>query len=283
MEAPSSPDRNQPRIIGVDDERIFLSIETGQKTLELRVGFNSFSRIKPGDILEFRTRSKKIGIKAKVKETRKYKTLEEVTATEDVEKIAPSMSREELNKISARTFKEQDVKKYGLIVIDFEKIEEYDEKKLEEEMAASYARSEKYYEEQLARSDLEPGQAQHLLEQAAQLASLENNSVAAFISFTNNFFSKFPGGRQWGDAAYSKQERKGKPKGREMEQWEMDELRIHDDLMELLKELLARPEFVAQISNIRKMRDIDPGACDLMKKVYIGMRNKGHAHSSLYS
>src|SRR5687767_2929506 len=103
MEAPSSQDRNQPRIIGVSKE-FFFSIESGQKTLELRVGFNSFARIKPGQIVEFSALGIKNLIKVRVKEIRKYKTLEEVMADEDIEKIAPGMSREKIDRISEKIF-----------------------------------------------------------------------------------------------------------------------------------------------------------------------------------
>src|SRR3989338_9758029 len=90
---PSSHDQNQPRIIYVKSE-LFSEIESGQKTLELRIAFGSFSNIKAGDTLEFRKGNNQ-SIRVKVRDVRPYSNLSDVLGKEEVNKIAPGLSREE--------------------------------------------------------------------------------------------------------------------------------------------------------------------------------------------
>lgn len=117
---PRSLDRNQPRVIYIKSE-VFSEVESGRKTLELRIAFSSFSNIKTGDTIEFRKGDNR-GIKVKVKDVRNYSNLESVLDKEEVNKIAPGFSKEQALSQSEKLLKQSDIENHGLIVIDFERI-----------------------------------------------------------------------------------------------------------------------------------------------------------------
>ena len=120
-EMPTYQERNLPKVLFVQ-KKFFSQIESGEKTAELRVAFSFFTQIKPGFILEFRTGGVKESIRVRVGEVRRYDALDEVLARENVSKIAPGMSPEGITSESSRLFNSKDIEKYGLIVIDFEKV-----------------------------------------------------------------------------------------------------------------------------------------------------------------
>ena len=78
--------------------------------------------MKSGHTLEFRTLGVKENVRVRIREIRKYKTLEDALVVEDAEKIAPGVPREEMIKSSQERFKPENVQKYGLMALDFEKI-----------------------------------------------------------------------------------------------------------------------------------------------------------------
>ena len=122
--SPRWPDQNLHSIMGVSEEA-FSAVESGQKTLEIQLGANNFSHIKPGTVLEFMTLgAKKPMIKVRVLGTRKYQTLEDLMAAEDMAKIAPGKSKEEIEQYFQKIFtsESKDIQKHGLVVINFEKI-----------------------------------------------------------------------------------------------------------------------------------------------------------------
>jgi ASC-1-like (ASCH) protein len=116
---PRQPDKNSPHLAYIKDE-FFIPIESGEKTLELRIGFGSFSKINEGDILKFKTSRK--SIKVKVNAVREYKTLEGVMGKEDINKIVPGISKEGFIDGSKKFFKQSDIDLKGLVVLEFEKI-----------------------------------------------------------------------------------------------------------------------------------------------------------------
>lgn len=117
---PKSQEEREPRVIYIKNE-LFTEIESGRKTLEVRVLFHSFSDVKACDIIEFRNSNNK-SVRVKVNDIRKYSNLEDVLNKEQVDRIAPGFSKEEILSGSKKFFEEGSIKKYGLVVIDFEKI-----------------------------------------------------------------------------------------------------------------------------------------------------------------
>lgn len=103
-------------------ENFFQDIVSGLKTLELRVAFHSFSDINVGDMIIFKS-GKGEAIEVEITDVRKYTSLNEVMQTEDVSKLAPGMSDEQINKISKTIFSEADIKNYGLVLFEFKKVE----------------------------------------------------------------------------------------------------------------------------------------------------------------
>jgi ASC-1-like (ASCH) protein len=120
--ASGAHEQNPPKLLWIKDE-FFPYLESGKKTCELRIGYRSFLRLKSGDTLEFKSPRNDKGVKVGVKEVRRYPTFESMTATENIWKIAPNVrSVDEAEAIFKRIFHENEVKKHGLIVIEFEKI-----------------------------------------------------------------------------------------------------------------------------------------------------------------
>lgn len=118
---PDSPEKIPPRIIFVR-EKFFSAIEDGLKTCELRVAFRSFLQIKPGQILELKTSQNRKIIKARVVAMRQHPNLESVIEKENMNKIVPGLPRKLISRKLKDFFNEADVKAYGLVVIEFEKI-----------------------------------------------------------------------------------------------------------------------------------------------------------------
>ncbi|MDP9249049.1 MAG: ASCH domain-containing protein [bacterium] len=119
--SPRSADQTIERV-AFTNEQSYSQIMSGQKTADLRAAANTLTTLKPGYIVEFRTTGVKEKISVRVKEVRKYKTVEEVLAGEDMEKLFPGMSPEEINENTSGV-RGEDIKQHGGIVIEFEKVE----------------------------------------------------------------------------------------------------------------------------------------------------------------
>ncbi len=117
---PNLSEQNKARNMFVKDE-IFSQIESGQKTCELRLAYDSFLRIKPGQILEFKAANKK-SLRARVVGSRKYKTFESMLEKEDLSKIAPGISKDQAVLDCQRLFDKKYATELGLVVIEFKKI-----------------------------------------------------------------------------------------------------------------------------------------------------------------
>ena len=121
MEKPENI-QEQPREIYLK-EQFFELILSGLKTAELRVAFGSFANIKAGDEIIFKSGGGK-SVNVEITNIKEYQDLDEVLQSEDVSKIAPNMSAEQIQKIAPTIFSEADVTKYGLVLFEFVKIEQ---------------------------------------------------------------------------------------------------------------------------------------------------------------
>jgi ASC-1-like (ASCH) protein len=118
--SPRSADQSIERVAFTTEEA-YSQIMSGQKTADLRPGIQIFATLKPGYVVEFRTAGKKEKIMVRVKEIRKYKTVEEVLSREDLDKLFPGTEPGEMNK-TASGIRAEDIRRHGGVVIDFEKI-----------------------------------------------------------------------------------------------------------------------------------------------------------------
>jgi ASC-1-like (ASCH) protein len=274
-------DQNQPRVVFVKEE-FFSQIESGLKTCELRIAYKSFLRMKPGQILEFKTSKENQSKKVKVTDVRQYPNQETIMEKENVSKIAPGISPEEAPVLFSQAFNKADVEKHGLVVIEFEKVDEYNEQKLEEEIADMIKAHEKYYSETMVRTDWDPDRKEHVLARTKdELEIFKSNPTATFLAFTNNFYDKFPGGNQWHGIDFLKKQQEKRPKDEKLGMLVKNEIKRNNDMAETLEELSVDPKLVEQIANISKKYNISQEACELMKRVYIAMRNKGYTHTDL--
>lgn len=69
-------------------------IESGKKDLEVRVGYNSFRKIKVGELVNFNNRNR--SIIRRIADIRTYKNFEEMVNAESPSRIVPEISRENL-------------------------------------------------------------------------------------------------------------------------------------------------------------------------------------------
>lgn len=103
----------------------FNLIESGAKTVELRIAFSRFANAKRGEVIEFKLSvDNPAVVKVRVTGVRRYKTIEEALAQEDLNKIAPGIEEEAALDLGGEIFKPLDVKKYGMVAIEFEKLED---------------------------------------------------------------------------------------------------------------------------------------------------------------
>ncbi len=117
-----TPDHGLPREMWIKDE-FFPYIESGKKTCELRIGYESFRKIQPGHTIDFKSPRYDKGAKVMVKKLNQYPTFEAMIATEDIWRIAPNVrSTAEAALMFKKIFQDNEVKKHGLVVIEFEKI-----------------------------------------------------------------------------------------------------------------------------------------------------------------
>jgi|SRR3989344_4153999 len=117
---PGSSDRESPGTIFVKRD-FFEAIESGRKTLELRLARGQFANIKAGDTRQFRT-SGNDSVAVRIVGVRRYASISLVLGSEDMDKLAPGVTQDELSRISQTIFNESDVRKHGLVLIEFEKV-----------------------------------------------------------------------------------------------------------------------------------------------------------------
>ena len=93
-------------------------IKKGQKTLEVRVGYEHIKTIQPGESVKFCSRVE--ALITIVKAIRKYSTIEEMLEYEEAGRIIPNLSKSEVLKI-LREIYPVDLEKLGIIVLEIEK------------------------------------------------------------------------------------------------------------------------------------------------------------------
>jgi len=117
---PNPNESKKPRLMFV--KSAFLQqIESGEKTLEVRVGYASFKNISPGQILEFRSSTSLNSVLVKAVDLRRYPTLELLMEKEDTRRIMPGATKTQMIGASHALFKPEDVPEHGLVVIEFKK------------------------------------------------------------------------------------------------------------------------------------------------------------------
>lgn len=106
-----------PQEVYLKDE--FLeSVLSGSKTIELRVAFPSFTNINVGDVVIFKSGGDKTA-KVEITSVRSYRDLQGVLLAEDVGKIAPHMTIDQIWKLAPTIFSKTDIEKHGLMAIEF--------------------------------------------------------------------------------------------------------------------------------------------------------------------
>lgn len=96
-------------------------IRSGTKTLELRVAFPSFAKLKKDDTVAF-SNSKDETVLVKITRIHLYSSIKEVKENENVSKLAPGMTDNQLEQSAQRIFDPTEIDQYGLMLIEFEKV-----------------------------------------------------------------------------------------------------------------------------------------------------------------
>jgi ASC-1-like (ASCH) protein len=91
-------------------------IKGGQKTLEVRVGYDSIKTIKAGDRIRLMSRTEVI---VQVKNVRHYKTFDEMLEHEEASRIVPGLTRSESLKLLQEIYYPER-EKLGVIVLELE-------------------------------------------------------------------------------------------------------------------------------------------------------------------
>jgi len=103
-------------------KRWFEEILSGAKTIELRPARDSYRMIAVGDMVIFRCNQDDRTVEAKITGFREYETLEDVSEYEDVSRIAPGMSSENVIFEARKLFRK--ARESGFMVFEFELKEE---------------------------------------------------------------------------------------------------------------------------------------------------------------
>jgi len=98
-----------------------MMIARGEKTVEVHLLKTPFKRIKEGDILLMFDSAANI-VRARVKEIRVYKDAFELVEKEDISRILPGKTKEELIRTLRSLYSTRELKK-PFIAIEFEKID----------------------------------------------------------------------------------------------------------------------------------------------------------------
>ena len=90
-------------------------IELGKKDLEVRVGYNSFRKIKIGELVNFNNRNR--SIICRIADIRTYGNFEELVSAESASRIVPGISRKNLLDL-LRDIYPKHKEKLGVIVFE---------------------------------------------------------------------------------------------------------------------------------------------------------------------
>jgi len=100
--------------------RFFDLIQSGKKTLEVRVGYDTINRIQAGEHIRLVTHTGSFEVK--IRDIRRYRTFEEMLGVEPWERIAlDSRSREEVLSLFKQIYPAQK-EKLGVVVLEFARI-----------------------------------------------------------------------------------------------------------------------------------------------------------------
>lgn len=100
--------------------RFYDLIQSGRKTLEVRVGYDSINRIQVGERIRLITHAGSFEVK--VSDIRRYRTFEEMLSVEPWERIAPdSRSREEVFSLFKQIYPVHK-EKLGVVVLEFTRV-----------------------------------------------------------------------------------------------------------------------------------------------------------------
>jgi ASC-1-like (ASCH) protein/ribosomal protein S18 acetylase RimI-like enzyme len=92
-------------------------IKSGQKTLEVRVGYEHIKTIEPGELIKFCSRTG--AIVARVKDVRKYSTLSDMIKHEEANQIIPGLPESEVLKILREIYPPA-FEKLGVVVLEIQ-------------------------------------------------------------------------------------------------------------------------------------------------------------------
>ena len=119
--APKTPDQTKPRVLFVKKE-FFPSIRKGLQTIEIRPVYAGFRLPHIGEILTFKTSPTSRAVKVRVVGVRQHLTLATVLEKEKLDKIFPGIEASQAALTAQNIFNDENIKKNGLIAIEFEKI-----------------------------------------------------------------------------------------------------------------------------------------------------------------
>ena len=92
-------------------------IESGKKDLEVRVGYNSFRKIKIGEIVDFNNMNR--SVVGEIVDIRNYSNLEEMLKVESSERIVPGYSKERLLRLLKEIYPQRK-EELGIIVFQID-------------------------------------------------------------------------------------------------------------------------------------------------------------------
>lgn len=102
-------------------EKAFEQIQSGAKTVEMRINLRDYASVVVGSVLFFKSEDNE-SVEVEVVGLRRYLDLDQALAEEDLAKISPGITRDGLKSAAKRQFKPAVVREYGVLVIEFKKI-----------------------------------------------------------------------------------------------------------------------------------------------------------------
>ena len=101
--------------------RDFEAINSGAKTVEMRINLPDYAQVSVGDKLIFKAGDGE-SVEVKVVRVQRYTNTEEALTLEDITKIAPNKTKDELVSTAKRQLPAVQARQYGIVVFEFEKI-----------------------------------------------------------------------------------------------------------------------------------------------------------------
>ncbi|MDH5375602.1 MAG: ASCH domain-containing protein [Candidatus Bathyarchaeota archaeon] len=92
-------------------------IKNGQKTLEIRVGYPSIRTIQHGECIKLASRTETIVVR--VKDIRKYLTLDSMLNKEDTNLIAPGLTKAQVSRLLKEIYPRH-LEKLGVFVLEIQ-------------------------------------------------------------------------------------------------------------------------------------------------------------------